>query len=141
MKLLLISFTAFFLASCALNPVTGKQELSPAAFNLILAVASSEAHALAADYLQSGHVDYKKDLISGALSQVRTIEGTANPVTTGLVSQAVGNVITDPNLQAAVTTATVKTVNEALSKGLTTSSAVETSVALLDTILSHYSKP
>lgn len=137
--LALILGAALLFSGCATDS-TGKRTLDPAAMTLIVQTASAAAHNLAAVYLSSGtgKVDYSKALISGALSQVRTLQGTANPVTLALVKEAVGNVITNPVLATATADAAIVTINQGLSQGLTKDSAIETGVSLLDAITQHY---
>lgn len=131
--IILISFL-LGIAGCVTNPITGKKTLDPNVQNQLVAVASAEIHGLANDYLQTGKVDYKKDLISGALSQVYTLEGTATPATQASVGAVVGTVITDPGLKAAVTSAAVNTIN-AVPAGTTKPVAINGALSALDLAL------
>lgn len=128
------------LVGCATNPLTGKRELDPNVRNQLLSVAQAEIHGLATDYLQTGKVDYKKDLISGALSQVYTLEGTATPATQASVGAAVATVISDPSLKAAVTSAALNTIN-AVPAGTTKPVAINGALSALDLALSQLKAP
>lgn len=124
------------LAGCSTDPVTGKRTLDPNVRNQLLAVAQAEAHALTQDYLLTGNVDFKRDLISGALSQVYTLEGTATPATQASVSAAVGSVITEPKLKAAVTNAALNTINAAPA-GTAKTVAINSAVIALDAYIAN----
>lgn len=127
---LIIVVGSLALASCAKDSA-GNVTLDPAARDLMLSVAQAEAHGLAADYLTTGNVDFKKDLISGALAQVYTLEGTATPAVQGTVGAVVRNVITDPALASAVTNAAVTTINAAPA-GTSKTTAINQALLLLD---------
>ena len=132
-KLMLVTL---ILTGCVTNPLTGKKELSPEAKTFILQVAQSEAHQLANDYLTNGNINFKKDLISGGLSQVYTLDGTPSPATQTLIGQAVGNVITNPSLAAAVTKAVVNTV-AAAPAGTAKTTAINEALGALDVSIAN----
>jgi hypothetical protein len=127
-------------SGCVTDPATGKQSLDPSVRNQLIAVASAELHGLAADYLTTGNVDFKKDLISGALSQVYTLDGTATPLTQSSVAAVVGNVIKDPSLKQAVTGAAINTIN-AVPQGTSKTTAINGALGALDIALGNLKVP
>jgi hypothetical protein len=119
--------------SCATDS-NGNYIIDPAAKSLMLSVAQSEAHQIASSYLTTGNVDWKADLISGALSQIYTLQGTTTPLVNDAVNNAVGNVITDPALKVAVANAAISTINAA-PQGTAKDTAISAALGILDTAI------
>lgn len=137
--LLLAGCLSLGLGSCSqFGQGTNGAQVQASALNLVKATATSEAATLALDYLQHGSINYKADLISGALSQVRTLEGTASPLSIDLIRQAVGYVIPQPGLRADVTDAAIRTLNQGIAGGLNKDTAIETGLTLLDQSVQRY---
>jgi hypothetical protein len=128
-----------FPAGCAKDEA-GNYHLDPGVRDQLIAVAQAQAHAIATSYLQTGNIDFKKDLISGALSQVYTLEGTTTPATKANVTTVIGNVIKDPYLKAAVADAAIKTI-EAVPSGTAKNTGITNALIALDTAIGTIGKP